>query len=137
MQLDANILPVTNRLQLRPTWLQLDTNQLQLKPTPIATGRESVATRTDPVATGRELVATRIDPVATGREPVATQTNQVATGHNSVATRTITIVATVRVGAFFIQNTPRCIIAKHYIYIYIVFIYKLVFLSVSSYMNTH
>ena len=69
------------------------------------------------MATGRELVATRIDPVATGREPVATQTNQVATGHNPVATRTITVVATMRVGAFFIQNTPRCIIAKHYIYI--------------------
>jgi hypothetical protein len=70
-----------------------------------------VATRTDPVAAGREPVATPTDPVATGRDPVATE-------HNPIATRTIT-VATERVGAFSIQNAPRCIITKHYIYTYI------------------
>ena len=100
MQLGANTLQVTNRLQLRPTWLQLDMNQLQLRPTPIATGREPVATRTDQVATGHELVATRTDPVATGREPVAT-------GHNlcPVATGTVTIVATERVSVFLYTHT--------------------------------
>ena len=41
--------PVMNRLQLRPTWLQLDTNQLQLRPMPIATGHEHVATGREPL----------------------------------------------------------------------------------------
>ena len=56
---------------------------------------------TDPVATGRE-------PVPTRSEPVATQTDLVATSYNPFVTE--------RVGLFSIQNAPRCIIAKHYIY---------------------
>jgi hypothetical protein len=82
---------------------------------PVATGRELVVTQIDPVATGRKPVATQIDPVATGREPIAIQTNPIATGYNPVAIRTVTI-ATEKVGVFSIQNAPRCIITKHYIY---------------------
>jgi hypothetical protein len=83
----------------------------------IATGRNPVATQTDSVATGCELVATWTDPVTTGSEPVSTQTNPIATGHNLVAARTM-MIATARVGAFSMQNTPRCIITKLYIYLY-------------------
>jgi hypothetical protein len=79
----------------------------------LATGREPVATQTDPVATGSKPVATQTDSVATQTEPVAT-------GHNPVATRTIT-VAIERVGAFSIQNAPRCIITKHYICTHVLF----------------
>jgi len=50
--------------------------------------------------------------VATGHEPVATQTDLVATGREPVATQTDP-VATERVGAFYIENAPRCVITKH------------------------
>jgi hypothetical protein len=129
LQLDGPIATRCEPIATRTNWAATRREPVAITHEPIATKRLTNCNgdttllqldgtnynESDSVATGHEPIATGLL-VATRREQVATRMSPVATGQKLIATT---------VGAFSIQNAPRCTIAKQcvyvclYIYVYI------------------